>query len=635
MTDTEITSLAYYVLQVFNEFVGNRKDLSSKWQRNLNAFRRINNGVWKGDEAGEDWRSDAFDAITKQKIMAAVSICIDSYLSGGEIPFDLKPAPVELQSWGAGDEEDLTDEVKENLDAMIEEMRTRIKHQYQLCNAEEAMVNHFLSGSIYGITYAKTCVETYVNRHYVPIPDTLSPTRQHVRYEATTEEEDAPSWKYTTPWDIFTDYEETDLKKCHAVIHRQMLSPFQLMEMLEGRPGVLDGELKKALKAVESKTSADDGDTSELPPALRNVPNRKQTIRYLEYWGRLPKSVIDEFEPAGNSEMWALEAAEDDEKEGNMIECLVGIVGDTVVRLAITGNAAFRPFFCAKWEDNFDGQGGIGIADNTEDVQKIRNGAIRLFFDNKSLSANVMFALKREFLSNKQGGEFKFKPGMAIDIDEECQDARQAIQQFVVQDVGESLISVLQFTNQWADDDSMVPKIQQGGEGRSSETAFELSQRLEKSGKYLARVMRNYDNGLVEPITKWFYDWNMEDPTADGKGAYDVIATGFTSFQNRLEKLTAIRELLQVAAMLPEGQVKLVEIFKEIARMSDVDPDQFLQDEEEAAEQGPDPLQEAELRKVESEIARNEAAAQKSQVDAQVAAEKLKLDQVRAVTGDD
>ncbi len=631
MADNEISSLAYYILQIYEEFAGNRRELTEKWQRNLNAFRRINNGVWKDEEA-EDWRSDAFDAITKQKIMAAISICIDSYLSGGEIPFDLKPAPLELEIWDADAQgmDELEDEIRESIERRLDDMRKRIKHQFQLCNAEESMINHFLSGAVYGSTYAKTCVESYVNRFYRPIPDTLSPSGEHARYEPVTEDEEAPSWKYVTTWDIFTDYEETDLKKCHAVIHRQMLSPYQLVQMLRGNPGVLDDELTRALKRAES-----DGDqVSDLPPALRDVPNRKQTVRYLEYWGRVPRSVIDEFEPEGGGEMWTLEASDDDEKEGNMVECLVGVIGDIVVRLAITGEADTRPFFCAKWEDNFDGQGGIGIADNTEDVQKMRNGAIRLFFDNKALSANVMFALKREFLSNKNNADFKFKPGMAIDIDEECDDARRAIQQFTVQDIGQSLIDVLRFTDQWADDDSMVPKIQQGGEGRGQETAFELSQRLEKSGKYLARVMRNYDNGLVEPIARWFYDWNMEDPEADGKGAYDVIATGFTSFQNRLEKLTAIRELMQVAAMLPEGQVKLVEIFKEIAKMSDVDPDQFLVSEEEAAEQGPDPLQEAELRKLESEIAKNEAAAQKSQADAQIASERLKLEQVKAVSGE-
>ncbi len=633
MADNDITSLAYCVLQTYKDFASNRRDLADKWQRNLNAFRRINNGSWKDGEA-DDWQSDAFDAITKQKIMAAISVCIDSYLSGGLVPFDLKPAPLELEMWDEAAEslEDLEDEIREMIEDRLNTMRKRIKHQFELCGAENATIRHFLSGAIYGSTYAKTCVEPYVNRYYAPIPGTVSPSGQHVRYEPVFEQEEAPSWKYVTPWDIFTDYEETDLKKCHAVIHRQMLSPFQLVEMLKGKPGVFDDELRKALKDHENKSDPDS--TAELPPALRDVPNKKQNVRYIEYWGRIPRSVVDEFEPAGGGEMWTLEAADDDEQEGDMIECLVGVVGDTVVRLAITGDATVRPFFCAHWEDNFDGQGGIGIADNTEDVQKLRNGAIRMFFDNKALSANVMFAVKREMLAPNVRKELKFKPGMTIDIDEECQDARQAIQQFTVHDVGESLISMLHFTSQWADDDSMVPKIQQGGEGRSSETAFELSQRLEKSGKYLARVMRNYDNGLTEPIARWFYDWNMEDPAADGKGSYDVIATGFTSFQNRLEKLTAIRELLQVAMMLPEGNIKLMEIFKEIAKMSDVDPDQFIVSEQEAEEQGPNPVQEAELRKLESEIARNEAAAQKSAADAQIAAERLKLEQVRAIEGE-
>lgn len=638
--ETEVTALAAYVNNTLAEFTDNRKELARKWQRNLNAYRRINNGYWKDEEA-EGWRSDVFDAVTKQKIMSAVAICLDSYLQGGKVPFALKATPYEVEAMTgelAQDEAALPEDIQEQIDARKEEMQKTIEEQFRRCKADRALIKHFLSGAVYGITYAKATIEEYVERYYMPIQETLSPSQEHARYEQVEENLDSPAWNYVTTWNIFTDYEETDLRKCHAVIHRQVVSPYQLREMLDGKPGTLPEELTKALSEHASNPS-DDSDTSDLPPAIRDVPSRKQDVHYIEYWGRVPKSALDDYVnnrmKQTGTELWTLAESEDDEQSGDMVEVMVGVVADNVVRIAVTDDANQRPFFCAKWEDNFDGQGGIGVADNTEDVQKMRNGILRLFFDNQALSANVQVAVKREHLAKDFNS---FKPGQKIDITEECKDAREAIQQVIIQDVGSTLINALGVADKWADQDSMVPIVQQGGQGEAKETAYELSQRLEKSGKYLAYVMQNYDDGLVEPIGKWFYDYNMADPEAPGKGSWELYATGFSSFQDRLDKITAIRELLQVAQLLPEGRVKMLEIFKELAKMSDVDPDQFIVSEEEAAEQGPDPMQEAEIEKIHSEIAENEsqikeneAQAQKYTAETQMAAEKLKLDQLKAL----
>lgn len=621
MDKAEITSLAYYVIQTYKDFEQNRKDLSEKWEKNLNAFRRLNNGYWKDDEA-EGWRSQVFDAITKQKIVSAVALCVSAYCQGGKIPFDLKPSPFECQ-----DIDLLPDAEREDIEQRMEKMRAKIVEQLDWCQADRAMIQHFLSGAIYGLTYAKCSIGIHRQKRYVPIADTLSPSGQSTRFEKVVEEIEAPWWNYVTPWDIFTDYEEKDITKAHAVIHRQMLSAFQIREMLKGQPGVIEEELTRALANETAKMVQDDS-SSEMPPALRDVPNRKQNIRYLEYWGRVPKSALDDFSETKQLKLWSVSEWEDDEKMGDMVEVLVGVIGETAVRVAILDSADDRPVFRAVWEDNFDGQGGIGIADNTEDVQLMRNGIRRLFFDNKALSANVMLALKRDLLMKDIKS---FKPGQKIDISAEADDVRQAIQQIVIQDVGETLLNALAETGTWADEDSMIPRVQQGGSGKSSETAYELAQRLDKSGKYLALVMQNYDNGLTEPIGNWFYDINMQDPQIDGKGSYILYATGFTSFQERLEKLTAIRELLNIAMSFPNPRIKVLEMFKAVCKMSDIDPDAWIMTEEEASQLPPDPVQEATLAKLQAETESIQAKAQNEAALVQIKAEELKLRQMEAM----
>jgi len=68
------------------------------------------------------------------------------------------------------------------------------------------------------------------------------------------------------------------------------------MKQKKGKPFFID----EAIDEVVSKKSVIQNQPIEqdgsLPPRLRDIQYRKNTIRYLEFWGRVPKEDAREFE---------------------------------------------------------------------------------------------------------------------------------------------------------------------------------------------------------------------------------------------------------------------------------------------------------------------------------------------------
>jgi hypothetical protein len=316
---------------------------------------------------------------------------------------------------------------------------------------------------------------------------------------------------------------------------------------------------------------------------------------------------------------------ENEEDSGDDVEVLVVMANGRIIRFVrIDENE--RPFFHVIWENQEDGQGGNSVADNLDEVQQLMNGAFRTFEDNKKMSSNIILAMKEAQII----GEIKsFVHGMKINIDEDASSINDAIQQLVIQDTGDSILQMIDLLYKLADDESNIPRIQQGSTSDGVQTAFEMSQLLEKSGKYLGAVIRKYDV-MIKSMVSSFFDFNMEDETPTGQGNYQVVANGFTSFQNKLTKLSALRSALELLAVNPEMSegIKKEEMFKEFLELLDIDGNRWEMNDEEkesfqAQQQQASQLEqeriELESRKVEVDIMKTEAETQKIKVDGEVA----------------
>jgi len=619
MIEQDNTSgLGEFVLKTYSQFKEDRNTIEQKWEKNINAFDKVLDTKEKKGE-GEGWRNKTFIGITKQKVIAAYSIVIDALMKNGKVPFFLTCKEEELQDF-----EELAPEEREFIDQNKEIMEAKIYDQLKKSGSGEELSKSVLSCAIYGEAYAKRTVEEVVDEGY-------SESEEGV-WESYRNSYECPKLENLSVWDVYRDVEDRDLQNSRGLIQRKLVSPFELKSM-SGQDYYLDDSIKIAISGNEG--FSDPEDTNSLPPAQREISNRKRSIRLLEFWGRVPLKLAEEFEArlkqSGINDFSLIDEVEED--SGNDVEIMCVMANDQIVRyVRVEKNE--RPFYRTVWEEPIDAKSGVGVADNIEEIQSVLNGAVRGFLDNKNLTSNAMFAVKRRLLHNKLDS---FKPGDTIEISEDCEDVRQAIQQLQFNDVGESMMSMINLSLSFADDESSIPRVQQGAGGEGQETAFELSQRLEKSGKYLGSVISNFDKGMIEPVIKSFLDFNMRDPNAKGKADYKATANGFTSFQDRLTKIAGIRQSLEMAQSNESlnKRVKFDQIFKEFTDLLDIDADRWFMNDAEAKEQeqieseNQQRMIEVETAKVEAEIELTRARANAEMVSATIDAEKLKIDQQR------
>jgi len=629
-TNENKTGLEMYVSKVFKEFETDRKCLELKWEDNINAFNKTLDQKFKKDEKGkskkDDWRSKTFIGITKQKCISAHAIIMDTIMQGDKLPYFLDESDVASQQ--------IEQIPKEEMEAQTQQkelMTATINEQMKECRVSEKFSKNVLSAAIYGETYGKQTVKTIKKSGYGYEP-------QEDGSEVWTklvEEYDYPNYEDLSIWDVFRDIEADDLQSGRAVIHRQMVSPFDLRKM--------KGEfvLKDKINSVisEHQGDYDEENTASLRPAEREIKNRKKKITLIEYWGRVPSELAQQFEDEltktqkkKDFSVKLNDTVEVNEEDGREVEVMIKMANHQIISYVKTDEGE-RPFYRSVWEEPIDAIGGNGIADNLIEIQKLLNGSVRSFEDNKKLTANAMFAVKRRFLLDQPD---TFVPGKMIDLSEECDDARQAIQQLNFADVGESAVSMINLAQQFADDESSVPRVQQGAGGSGRETAFELSQRLEKSGKYLAKIIKNFDTGIIQPVVAAFLDHNMDDEEAEGKGNYKVVANGFSSFQSRVTRLAGIRQAIEMINGDEElsKSVKREEMYKEFTELLDIDTDRWFmnKEDEEARIQAEQEQAEVErqaqqlsMDKLQAEIDLEKAKKESLIAETKMKAEELKL----------
>jgi len=599
------------VNSLFKSFSNNRQQsIEGMWRDAYNVFNRIVDSSKKMKVGeGENWRSDAFLGTTRQKIVAAAAILTDTMLQGGRINYFLETSAISKEALEeAGFPEDFYEDNKEKMTALIDT-------QLGWAGADLQLRKGILSGALYGDTYARLILDEHTKTYFRQISETVSKdVPDALRYELQKEVKTYPKWEHLSIWDCFTDLEDKNPRTNLGFFLRSFTRRAELKKLLRiNDEGVIEGNLKKVLEMAD-KDSIDQSSTTS--PKYDSINTTLHNLRTLDFYGRVKSGELKNFlRHHLPSMLEEFDFPEDDEDEMEAHLLLAG-TGNEIVRVSPVDEALGRPIFWTPWEDDTeDTVKSTGVADNCMNTQHLLNGTFRALIDNQVLSGNALLGVKEEHLMEKID---EITPGKKIRLSPECPDVRMALQNFQIQDVSPGLIQVFKVISQMLEEDSNIPRIQQGIEASREETAFSAAQRLEKSGKYFGQVVRNYDDGIVEPIIQYIYHYDMLDPEVTaGKGDYEVQAQGFSSFQDKVTRLNGLRQFFEIALSHPElfEKLKLENLFREFARMLDLDPEQVTFSEEEIQEQK---QQEA----IEMQAAMEEAALDKEAKEATTARDK-------------
>jgi len=617
MPEKPQTSLAEFICQKYKSWQNNRDPLETKWKRNIDYFRSVDeeHRKWKKDE-GEDWRSDTFIQVTRMKVLAAVALVTDMELTGGGIPFDLINNPLaEL------DLSQLPEELQQQQRDDRTRMKSHIETQFSDCHADRQYSRIILSAAIYGEGFGKRYMHEVQRGGWRQSMDAPGVWEEYSRSEWV------PGLSWVSTWDIYRDLETDDLQKSAGICEVSETSMFELRQ-LKNEEGYFSDDIDKVLAQNKNdKTSKPRRDTGK--PVDRDLAERESTLERIEFWGRVPKQFVRSF--AKERETADINLERDIEKQGDDIEVHAVIVDDVCIRLFLT-DPEDRPYYRLEWEESIDSIDAHGVADAVAAMQKVINGGWRAFEDNKRLSGNVMFAGTKRFLPKNFNG--KVEPGKMLELEDECKDVRQALQQVMVADVGDSLISLLNYSDRYLEETSLIPNIVHGvnPSGQDVQTAYQAAQMAEKGAKYLAQVVRNIDEMLTEPVVTDFYRYAMLDGGVASKGDWKVKPIGFSLYQDRVMLITKINQFIAAIASneMLASEVDWRPLAEQIAKAHGFSEDSVLLTPEEKQKRDEaranDPVRQLELQTAQAEAEKAKAEAEATRAKMEMEQRKLELE---------
>jgi hypothetical protein len=381
-----------------------------------------------------------------------------------------------------------------------------------------------------------------------------------------------PRIEFVSCWDFYPDPAATNMDECEFVIHRHKMNRSQLRQ-LRNMPYFDEDAIRDCLQMGPNYEEKDF--ESQLKDDARSSEDYQGNYEVLEYWG------IMDAEHAREVGIDLPDTVDDlDEVQIN-----AWITGGKLLRAVINPFTPYRiPYHAFPYERNPYNFFGIGVAENMDDSQQVMNGHARMAVDNLALSGSVVFDIDESALVGGQsmdiypGKIFRRQAGMP----------GQAIHGLKFPNTSNENMMMFDKFRQLADEQTGIPSYSHGQTGVQSmtRTASGMSMLLGAASLNIKTVVKNLDDFLLKPLGESYFQWNMQffEGDMDVKGDLEIKASGTNSLMQkevRSQRLTMFLQTAQSPAIAPF--VKISKLISELAYSLDLDPDEILNDPEEAA----------------------------------------------------
>jgi hypothetical protein len=381
-----------------------------------------------------------------------------------------------------------------------------------------------------------------------------------------------PRIEFVSIWDFFPDPSATSIDDCEYVVHRHRMNKSQL-RALSKMPFFNKDAIRGCLQMGPNYTEKDY--EHELKDDQRTEDYGSGQFEVLEYWG------IMDAEYAREVGMELPDEVDDlDEVQVN-----AWVSNGKLLRGVVNPFTPYRlPYNAFPYERNPYSFFGIGVAENMDDSQQIMNGHARMAIDNLALAGSLVFDVDESALVGGQsmdiypGKVFRRQAGMP----------GQAIHGVKFPNTSQENMMMFDKFRQLADEQTGIPSYSHGQTGVQSmtRTASGMSMLLGAASLNIKTVIKNIDDFLLKPLGEAYYQWNMQffEGKLDIQGDLEVRAMGTNSLMQkevRSQRLTMFLQTAQNPAIAPF--VKISKIVSELAYSLDLDPDEILNDPEEAA----------------------------------------------------
>ena len=381
-----------------------------------------------------------------------------------------------------------------------------------------------------------------------------------------------PRIEFVSCWDFYPDPSATTMEECEYIIHRHKMNRSQLRQ-LRNMPYFDEDAIREAIQMGANYVEKDY--EYALKDDNKMEEDYQTNFEVIEYWGMMDAEYASE---VGID----LDDSIDDLDE---VQINAWMCGDKLLRAVINPFTPYRiPYHAFPYERNPYNFFGIGVAENMDDSQQIMNGHARMAIDNLAMSGSLVFDVDESALVGGQSMEiypgkiFRRQAGMP----------GQAIHGLKFPNTSQENLMMFDKFRQLADEQTGIPSYSHGQTGVQSmtRTASGMSMLLGASSLNIKTVIKNLDDFLLKPLGESYFQWNMQfhESNLDIEGDLEVKATGTNSLMQkevRSQRLTMFLQTAQSPAIAPF--VKISKLVSELGYSLDLDPDEILNDPEEAA----------------------------------------------------
>ena len=381
-----------------------------------------------------------------------------------------------------------------------------------------------------------------------------------------------PRIEFVSCWDFYPDPAATNMDECEYIIHRHKMNRSQFRQ-LRNMPYFDEDAIRECLQMGPNYEEKDF--ETQLKDDARGSEDYQGNYEVLEYWGIMDAEYARE---VGID----LPDSVDDLDE---VQINAWITGGKLLRAVVNPFTPARiPYHAFPYERNPYNFFGIGVAENMDDSQQVMNGHARMAVDNLALSGSVVFDIDESALVGGQSMEiypgkiFRRQAGMP----------GQAVHGMKFPNTSNENMMMFDKFRQLADEQTGIPSYSHGQTGVQSmtRTASGMSMLLGAASLNIKTVVKNLDDFLLKPLGEAYFQWNMQffEGEMDVKGDLEIRASGTNSLMQkevRSQRLTMFLQTVQSPAIAPF--VKISKLISELAYSLDLDPDEILNDPEEAA----------------------------------------------------
>ena len=324
-----------------------------------------------------------------------------------------------------------------------------------------------------------------------------------------------------SPWNLFPDSEALNFADSERWFERHLLKQKDLRQLAH-LPYTNISALEELLE---------EGPMGELPnyvrqmQAIANEQEDSNNERYLfwEYRGPLDR---DEMEALCH----VCGMAEDIKEISPLftMDCVVWFCQGRAVRFALNhldSNAPMYSFF--NLERNETRMWGVGIPWLMRHPQSIINSAWRTMLDNAAMSAFPQTEVDTSVIEPVEGDDYGIRVRKVWLRQPNSDPNALGIKFHQIPSVQSDMAAIIQMSKQFIDHETSISVLASGEQGGTTQTASGMTILMNATNVVFRRIIKNFDDGIVEPSIERAYDYLMHfSPKEEIKGDYQVQARG-------------------------------------------------------------------------------------------------------------